>query len=85
MTAQKMFESIGWKKVKKPAELEPTFNDHYSNNAIVYEFYHEGDLTCRLYFIDGLYGYAVDNLSAIEVGIKEHQAITKQMEELGWL
>ena len=45
MNAKEMFESIGWKKVKKPAELEPIFNDFYSNNDIVYEFYHEGDWT----------------------------------------
>ena len=85
MNAKEMFESIGWNKVKKPAELEPIFNDFYSNNDIVYEFYHEGDLTCRLYFIDGVYGYAVDNLSAIEVVPQEHQAITQQMKELKWL
>jgi hypothetical protein len=85
MNAQEMFKSIGWKKVKNPEELKPIFDDYYLNNAVVYEYYRNLELRCRLYFIDKVYGYAIDNRTAVEVPIKEHQAITQQMKELGWL
>lgn len=87
--ADKMFEKLGFIKAKKPHELKPTFNDYYSEDDEVYEYYHEGRLTCRLYFIESsserVYSYQHDGNTCVETNMEEHLAIHQKLAEKGWI
>lgn len=85
MNADKMFEELGYIKVSNPEELEPYFDDYYSEGDTVYEYYNESRLTCRIYFIGKVYGYSIPDDIAIENDIELHLAINEKMKELGWI
>lgn len=81
MTAKEMFEALGYEQATN------------NNNFIEYllwnrdeedkdYFYVRFHLTWKSYVIGYCDGYEIQ---PIIVPIKEHKAITKQMEELGWV
>ena len=88
-TAKEMFEELGWKIVKNPQDLPPTFNDYYSEDDVVYAYYLDGEVRCRLYFIKSLggnvYGYSMPERMSLEEGASHRLAIHQQMKELGWI
>ncbi len=71
MTAQDMFEKLGYEKRIK----ENYYITFYLDKSVI-----EFDLTDKTIFLaNDLYRYGK------HISIKEYQAIKKQMEELGWL
>ena len=83
--ANKMFKELGYIKVPNPETLDPIFNDHYSEGDIVFEYYNESRLTCRVYFMDRCYGYSMPDDIAIENDMDTHLAIHQKLKELGWI
>ena len=83
--SDKMFEELGYIKTPNPTELEPVFNDYYSEGDCVYEYYNESRLTCRIYFVDKSYGYAIPDDRGIENNMETHLAIHEKLKELGWI
>ena len=85
MTAKEMFEALGYKKVDNPHELRHEFNDWYSKDDVVYEFWVGRALSFRVYFINGSWGFSADDNVGFEFeGTKLLEAILQQMKELGW-
>lgn len=83
--ADKMFEELGWKKTNNPGLLENVFDDYYSEQDTVYEYYHDGKLTCRLYFSDGQIGNLYPKGYCDEHHYKVYLAIHEKIKELGWI
>lgn len=73
MTAKEMFKALGYKQTK--------------NNNVFIEYkddsHGDGDYT-YIRFIHMRKEYEIGYYMAMMVTIKEHEAITKQMKELGW-
>jgi hypothetical protein len=80
MNAKEMFEILGWKLMD---------SGEYKNEILYYQKI-EGNATYNLdfYFDDmryGAYGDIGEKRVDCYFNVNEHQAITKQLDELGWL
>ena len=76
MTAKEMFEKLGYTCVKTNSEV--IAYRYYTENKISYihdiDFWLRIKEYCSIEYLDGVY-----------FSVELHKAITKQMEELGWL
>lgn len=78
MTAKEIFEELGY---------EQTTN---SNNSIEYRDDSHGDGSYAYIIFNHMWkeyevGYYDGRKALVGVSVKEHEAITKQMKELGWI
>lgn len=82
MTAKEMFEELGYEQTRN------------SNNLIEYKDFSHGDGDYKYvifyhifkeYEVGYFDGYQTKTAEPTVVSIKEHEAITKQMKELGWI
>lgn len=88
MTAKEMFEALGYKEVIKPSGLI----ENLGFIEYIYDYHGDGDFKFITFnslwkeYAVGYYdGYETKTELATKVTIKEHEAITKQMKELGWV
>lgn len=76
MTAQEMFEELGFKK-------EVTGSEIMDENFVKYENEKEDkSITFRKWFKDF---YAFEGKDTMEIDMPTFKAIHKQLEELGWI
>ncbi len=78
MTAKEMFESLGYKQTINSDYLIEYTADNGGNDFVYIRFY----FSSKGYEVGYFDGYIS---TAMETSIKEHEAITKQMKELGWI
>lgn len=82
MTAQEMFEKLGYKQVRNDNVFIEYQDDSHGDGDYKY-------IRFGLFWKEYTVGYydAVETKikKAIRVFIEEHEAITKQMQELGWI
>ena len=70
-----MFEELGYTCEKSNGEI-----------TYVYHFANQRTYSCRISFYLSLEKYsATETLCGLFIDVSLHKAITKQMEELGWL
>ena len=78
MNAQEMFEKLGYKKASSHIEQIITNLLSYEKGLYKIDF----DLLGKIYIA---YKEENDEWTSIIIEIDEHQAITQQMKELGWI
>ena len=78
MTAKKLFETLGYKQTKNDDNLIE-YIAHNRDNGLVYIRF---DILLKGYEVGYFNGYIP--ITTI-TSITEHNAITKQMKELGWI
>lgn len=82
MTAKEMFEALGFKQTTNNDTLIEYIDvTHEDDNYIYIIFY----LTSKEYEVGYSNIYQIQTEEIVLVTIKEHEAITKQMKELGWI
>lgn len=82
MTAKEMFEALGYEQVTNNNNLiEYTDDSHGDGDYVYISFYR----MWKEYEVGYYDGYETKTKGATMVSIKEHEAITKQMKELGWV
>ena len=77
MTAQDMFEALGWKLGERKDEYL-YYQKKQGNAEYDLDFY----LDDKTYYA---YGYMGDYKIRYMINAQEHLAITQQMKELGWI
>lgn len=83
MTAKEMFEALGYKKTKISVNFIEYIDDSLGYGDYKYVSFHRNWKEYEVgYYYDG---YEIKTRKPSKVSIKEHEAITKQMKELGWL
>lgn len=76
MTAKEMFEELGYTCEKSNGEV--ISYRYYTENKISY--IHDID-----FLLDVEKYCTIEHLGEVYISVELHKAITKQMEELGWL
>ena len=84
MTAKEMFEALGYKQTRNDNVLIEYIDDSYGYGDYKYVwFYHMWQEYIVGYYDNDPYG--IKTRPRYKVSIEEHEAITKQMKELGWI
>ena len=78
MTAKKLFEMLDYKQTINSDYLIEYIADKGGNDFVYIRFY----FLSKGYEVGYFDGYIY---TAMETSIKEHEAITQQMKELGWI
>jgi hypothetical protein len=82
MKAKEMFEALGYEQTTNSNILIEYRDDSHGDGDYKYiNFNH----LWKSYVVGYYDGYETKTNQPIEVSIKEHEAITKQMKELGWI
>ena len=83
MTAKEMFEKLGYKQTINSVNLIEYQDDSHGDGNYKYVRFHH----MWQEYIVGYYenGFIAKIRKATMVSIEEHEAITKQMKELGWI
>ena len=83
MTAKEMFEKLGYvQTIKNDNLIEYTDHSHGDGGYMYVRFYL---ISWKSYTVGYYDSYVTTTKEATLVSIKEHEAITKQMKELGWI
>ena len=82
MTAKKMFEALGYEQVINNGNLIAYKDDSHGDGDYAYiSFIH----MWKEYEVGYYDGYETKTREPMRVSRTEHEAITKQMKELGWI
>ena len=80
MKAKEMFKSLGYKQTINSDNFIDYINDSHGDGDFKYVSFR-----CMLKEYQVSYYDGYETLTPTVVSIKEHEAITKQMKELGWI
>ena len=81
MTAKEMFEALGYELINSGNIIEYIDDKHGDGD---YKFVNFSRMW-KEYAVGYFDGYETKRREPSRVTIKEHEAITKQMKELGWI
>lgn len=82
MTAKEMFEALGYEQTTNNNNSIEYVDDSHGDGDYVYVSFY---LWLKEYEVGYFDGYETKTKVATGVSIKEHEAITKQLKELGWI
>ena len=82
MTAKEMFEKLGYKQTINNDNLIEYKDDSYGYGDYKYVWFHR---FWKEYLVGYYDSYETKTRPRSKVSIEEHEAITKQMKELGWI
>ena len=82
MTAKEMFEALDYKQTINNDNLIKYKDDSHGDGDYVYVSFNH---MWKQYEVGYYDGYETKTKQPTEVTIKEHEAITKKMKELGWI
>ena len=82
MTAKEMFEVLGYEQTINSDNLIEYKDDSYGYGDYKYVVFHH---FWKEYLVGYYDGYETKTRPRSKVSIEEHEAITKQMKELGWI
>ena len=81
MTAKEMFEALGYEQTTNNFNLIEYKNDSHGDGDYTYVSFNRFWQEYEVGYFDG---YETKTKNPLWVSIKEHEAITKEMKELGW-
>jgi len=82
MTAKEMFEALGYEQTTNNDNLIEYRDDSHGDGDYAYVCF---NFMWKEYEVGYYDGYVTKTNEPMYVSIKEHEAITKQMKELGWI
>ena len=82
MTAKEMFEALDYELIINRGSVIEYIDDSHGDGDYVYVRFYPMYKEYEIGYFDG---YETKTKVATGVSIKEHEAITKQMKELGWI
>jgi len=82
MTAKEMFEALGYKQTTNNDNLIEYIDDSHGDGDYKYVSFNH---MWKVYEVGYYDGFETKRKKASRVFIEEHEAITKQMKELGWI
>lgn len=82
MTAKEMFEWLGYKQTINRDDLIKYIDDSHGDGDYAYVSFNRKWKEYEVGYYDG---YETKTEHPTSVSITEHEAITKQMKELGWI
>ena len=82
MTAKEMFEALGYEQTTNSNNLIEYTDDSHGDGDYAYVRFNRMWKEYEVGYFDG---YETKTDLVTVVSIKEHEAITKQMKELGWI
>ena len=82
MTAKEMFEALGYEQVTNNDNFIEYMDDSHGDGDYTYITFSRMWKEYEVGYYDG---YETKRREPMKVSIKEHEAITKQMKELGWI
>ena len=82
MTAKELFESLGYKQTTNDDSLIEYRGVNYGDGGYIYITFYLG---WQEYEVGYANIYQINIEKVVPLTSKEHEAITKQMKELGWI
>ena len=82
MTAKEMFEALGYEQTINSDTLIEYNDDSHGDGDYAYVIFNRMWKEYEVGYFDG---YETKTIEPMVVSIKKHEAITKQMKELGWI
>lgn len=82
MTAKEMFKALGYEQTTNSNNLIEYKNDRHGDGDYAYIVFNRMWKEYEVGYFDD---YETKTKEPTKVSIKEHEAITKQMKELGWI
>ena len=82
MTAKEMFKALGYGQVTNNDNFIEYMDDSHGDGDYTYITFRRMWKEYEVGYYDG---YETKTREPMKVSIKEHEAITKQMKELGWI
>ena len=82
MAAKEMFEALDYEQTTNSDNLIEYTDDSYGDGDYKYVSFNRMWIEYEVGYFDG---YDTKRKQPIDVSIEEHEAITQQMKELGWV
>ena len=82
MTVKEMFEALGYEQVTNNDNFIEYMDDSHGDGDYAYVSFNHMWKEYEVGYYDG---YETKRREPMRVSIKEHEAITQQMKELGWV